>query len=80
MITLDQLVELARDAEKESPIDWGRLNISEEHAYKMIAASVHEQFVKEQVTQGDYYAMLACVVNLTVENFVLNLKIKSGRI
>ena len=80
MITLEQLVDLAIDTQKDSPINWGKLNISEEHAYKMIAASVHEEFVTEEITQEQYYAMLAIVVNLTVENFSLNLKIESGQI
>lgn len=80
MITLDQLVDLAIDTQKDSPINWGKLNISEEHAYKMIAASVHEQFATKEITTEQYYAMLAVVVNLTVENFALNLKIESGQV
>lgn len=75
MISVDELVELAREVESEDPIDWAMLNISEEAAYKMIALSVLERHL--ELTENRELVLLATVVKLTVENFVLNLKLLS---
>ena len=75
MVTLvEQLVELAQEIESEDPIDWGMLSISEHDAYSTIACSVLENYLKTDADSRDMM-MLATVVKLTVENFVLNLKL-----
>jgi hypothetical protein len=79
-ISVKQLVELAREVESTDPIDWGELNISEQHAYEMIASQILEQFYEaDDDIEDQLLIMLSVVVKLTVENFVLNLKIQSGR-
>ena len=75
MITVKQLVELAQAVESGDPIDWGMLNISEETAYTMIATSVLEGHLG--LTEDQELVLLATVVKLTVENFVLNLRLLS---
>jgi hypothetical protein len=70
MISVDQLVELAKEVERENNIDWGMLNVDEDTAYRLIAANVLEIF-----NTTDQTTMLATVTNLIVENFVLNLKL-----
>jgi hypothetical protein len=79
-ISVKQLAELAREVESTDPIDWGELNISEQHAYEMIASQILEQFYEaDDDIEDQLLIMLSVVVKLTVENFVLNLKIQSGR-
>lgn len=63
------LVDLAQEVEVTDPIDWGMLAISEEEAYTMMATSVLETFPDEKIE------IQAVIVKLTVENFVLNLKL-----
>ena len=75
MITVEQLVELAQEVESEDPIDWAMLNISEQAAYTMIATSVLERHLG--LTEDQELVLLATVVKLTVENFVLNLRLLS---
>lgn len=70
MISVDQLVELAKEVEKKNEIDWGMLSVDEDTAYRLIAANVLEIF-----NTTDQITMLATVTNLIVENFVLNLKL-----
>jgi|TARA_B100001094_G_scaffold40088_1_gene34712 hypothetical protein len=65
---IEDLVEIAMEAEITDPIDWGELNISEEEAYKMFAATVLEM-------NNEPLADKAIIVKLLVENFVLNLKL-----
>jgi len=50
------------------------LSISENDAYVTIASGVLENYLKTDVDSRDMM-MLATVVKLTVENFVLNLKL-----
>ena len=67
-ILIDDLVELALEVEVTDPIDWGELNISEQEAYRMFAASVLQM-------DDEPLANKAIIVKLLVENFVLNLKL-----
>jgi len=77
MTLVQQLVELAQEIESEDPIDWGMLSVSEHDAYGMIATSVLENYLNTDANSRDIM-MLATVVKLTVENFVLNLKLLKG--
>jgi len=65
---IEDLVSIAMEAEIADPIDWGELNISEEEAYRMFAATVLEM-------GNEPMADKAIIVKLLVENFVLNLKL-----
>ena len=71
MISVDQLVELAKEVESEDPIDWGMLSVDEDTAYRLIASQVIELYNK-----NDELTMMASITKLIVENFVLNLKLK----
>jgi hypothetical protein len=71
---IEQLVELAQEIESEDPIDWGMLSVNESDAYKMIATSVLENYLNTDADSRDIM-MLSTIVKLTVENFVLNLKL-----
>lgn len=71
MISVEQLVELAKEVESEDPIDWGMLAIDEEAAYRLIASQVIELY-----NSNDQLTMLASITKLIVENFVLNLKLQ----
>ena len=74
MTLTEQLISLAKEVENTDPIDWGMLAISEDQAYELIASSVLENYL---LTDSDYrdIIMLSVVLKLTVENFVLNLKL-----
>jgi hypothetical protein len=71
MISVETLVELAKEVENEDPIDWGMLSIDEDTAYKIIASQVLEIY-----NTNDQLTMLASITKLIVENFVLNLKLQ----
>lgn len=74
MTITEQLIALAKEVEMADPIDWGMLSISEDQAYELLAGNVLEQYL---LTDSDYrdIVMLSVVLKLTVENFVLNLKL-----
>tara|TARA_B110000211_G_scaffold194317_1_gene222431 strand:+ start:7 stop:264 length:258 start_codon:yes stop_codon:yes gene_type:complete len=80
-ITIKQLAELAFSTESQDPIDWGELSIREEQAYILMASHMLEQFgnVKDEEITEKYLTLMATCVKLTVENFVLNLKLEGKK-
>jgi hypothetical protein len=70
----EQLAQLAQDIETNDPIDWGMLNVDEKSAYMLMAAGVLENYLSLPAEDRDMI-LLATAVKLTVENFVLNLKL-----
>tara|TARA_B100000035_G_scaffold99798_1_gene84684 strand:- start:2241 stop:2480 length:240 start_codon:yes stop_codon:yes gene_type:complete len=76
--TLQQLVELAKESNITDPIDWSNLNVSEDTVYEMIGLSVIEMLDKIEGKDAEII-MSASILKLTVENFVLNLRL-NGKI
>lgn len=69
-----RISNLAQEIEVEDPIDWGMLSISEENAYNLISANVVNHFDKYDHSEREI--MIATIVKMVVENFVLNLKLQ----
>jgi len=74
-IDLDLLVDIALEVNEGDPIDFGRLSVGKQEAFKMIGASILEQFDKEEYTEEDKIILLSTITKLTVENFLLNTKL-----
>jgi len=74
MNLVEQLVELAKEIETEDPIDFAMLQIDEDTAYTLMATSILEMYLSNDADSRDMI-LLATVIKLTVENFVLNLKL-----
>ena len=73
----DRIAKLAQEIEVEDPIDWGMLSISEENAYNLISANVVNHFDKYDHSEREI--MIATIVKMVVENFVLNLKLQKAQ-
>jgi hypothetical protein len=67
-MTLEQLIEIAKEVEVADPFDWADLNINEDDAYRLIALGILEKNLTPEI-------MLATIVKLCVENLVLNLRL-----
>ncbi|HYD95326.1 MAG TPA: hypothetical protein VEC01_08370 [Noviherbaspirillum sp.] len=70
--------ELIKEIELADPIDWGMLNISEEDATRLIALSVvdhYEQYIRPMSESDREYIYVSSIAKLTLENFVLNIKL-----
>ena len=74
-IDRDLLIEIAMEVNEADPIDFGRLSVGKQEAFKMIGTSVLEQFDKPEYTEQDKIIMLSTITKLTVENFLLNTKL-----
>jgi len=71
-LSLEQLVEIAKEVEVSDPFDWADVSIDEEEAYKLMAMNL-------LTLDMDCDIMLATIVKLSVENMVLNLRLmKNG--
>jgi hypothetical protein len=73
-VEVERIIELAKEVEAGDPIDWGMLSIDEDTAYRMLASFVIEQF--DKYDPGEREIMIATIVKLVVENFMLNLKLQ----
>jgi hypothetical protein len=74
-VDLDLLVDIAQEVEGQDAVDWGRLAVGKEQAYKMVAASILEMFDKSEYTFDDKVVLLSTITKLTVENMLLNLRL-----
>lgn len=75
-----EIIELAREVEISDPIDWDTLKIQEEETYYLVTTSVIEQLgihkIKDNLyIEADTNIMIASIVKLVVENFILNLRL-----
>lgn len=67
--------ELAKEVAKEYHIDFADLSISENEAFNLMASEVFEKFNATKDTDNERLILLATITALTVENFVLNLRL-----
>ena len=74
-VDLDLLVDIAQDVEGQDAVDWGRLAMGKEEAYKMVGSSILEMFDKPEYTFDDKVVIMSTITKLTVENMLLNLKL-----
>jgi hypothetical protein len=73
-ITPAQLADLAMHADLSDPIDWGMLELKEEDVFAMIAAQVLDM-IQKNPEDSQLIVAMASLTKLTVENFVLNLRL-----
>jgi hypothetical protein len=77
-IDLQAVEELIKEIELADPIDWGMLKINEENATRLIALSVVEHYeknIKPMAETDREYIFISSIAKLTLENFVLNIKL-----
>jgi len=67
-MTLEQLIEIAKEVEVADPFDWADVAIGEDEAYRLMAMNLIGEDLTPEI-------MLATIVKLCVENLVLNLRL-----
>lgn len=76
--SVENLVELAKEAAAIDPVDWQNLKISPEQAFYLMASNVVEQF--DQLPSDNRLVIaMATITKLLVENFVLHVKLKQDK-
>lgn len=74
-ITVDELVELVLAVEEGDPINWDVFADGKEHAIRLVASSVLEQFDKQYVSRDDRAIILSTITKLLVENMILHTQV-----
>lgn len=73
---VNHIADLAQLVESGDPIDWGLLSIDEQEAYKLMSMNVIDTLFHKYNEPETRDVIMATIVKLTVENFVLNLKLR----
>lgn len=69
-ITVEQLVELAKQAEYKNPIEWGELPVQEDAVYTAFAHAMYSAYTRTDQATRDL-VLLASIIKLQTENFAL---------
>ena len=78
--TQEEIIELAKDVESEDAIDWANLPVERDRIYQLIGSQAYEIYVTQSQDQDREAILLATVIKLVVENFVLNLQIPGNNL
>ena len=74
-VDLDLLVDIAQEVEGQDVIDWSKLAVDKDAAYRMVATSILEMFDKSEYTFDDKVIIMSTITKLTVENMLLNIRV-----
>lgn len=74
---IELIIDLAKQVETEDPIDWGMLSIDEDGAYRLMALNLLESILPKYNDPEFKEIMIATVLKLVVENFTLNLQLRT---
>jgi hypothetical protein len=74
-VDLELLVDIAQEVEGQDVIDWSKLSMDKDAAYKLVATSILEMFDKPEYTFDDKVVIMSTITKLTVENMLLNIKL-----
>ena len=73
--TQEQIIELAKEVEANDGIEWGNLPLDRDKIYQVVGSQAYELFDKFSTTDDSEAVLMATVIKLLVENFVLNLQL-----
>ena len=74
-ITLEDVIEMAKEAEKENPLLWEHLNLDQDMAYRVIASETFEMLNEIEDANERQLTLLVAFVLSQMENYVLNVKV-----
>jgi hypothetical protein len=78
--TQEQIIELAKHVELDDAIDWSDINVDRDKIYQMLGSQAYEIYTAQADEEDSEAVLLATVIKLVVENFVLNLQISGNNI
>jgi len=78
MLHPNQVIELAKEIEAGDPIDWSGLPLNRDTIYKILGSSVLEQSYSASPKEREDI-LLATVVHLVVQNFVLETRLRLSK-
>ena len=79
-LTLEQIIELAKEVEISDEIDWDDLPLDKDRIYQIIGSQTYELYQEYSQSEHGEAILLATVTKLLIENFVLNLRVKGNNV
>ena len=73
-----RLIELAKEMEVTDPIDWSKVNVTEDQIYEMMAGSVLDQMYSVPLEHRETVSM-ATLTKLLGENFTLKFNLEEEK-
>lgn len=70
--TQEEIINLAKEVELTDSIEWENLPVEKDRIYQIVGSQAYE--IYNQQSDADEAILLATVIKLLVENFVLNLQ------
>ena len=74
---LEEIIELAKEVEISDEIDWDDLPLDKDRIYQMIGSQTYELYEEYPKSENGEAILVATVIKLLIENFVLNLRVNS---
>ena len=74
---LEEIIELAKEVEISDEIDWDDLPLDKDRIYQMIGSQTYELYEEYSKSENGEAILVATVIKLLIENFVLNLRVNS---
>lgn len=78
--TPQEIIDLAKDVEMEDAIDWTSVPVDRDQIYQMLGSQAYELYAGAANDPEREAILLATVIKLVVENFVLNLQIPGNNL
>lgn len=75
--TQEEIISLSQEVEFEDSIDWDNLPLDKDRIYQMVGSQVCELYGEYSNSEDGEAVLLATIIKLAVENFVLNLRVNS---
>lgn len=75
---IDDIISLSKEIETTDPIDWSGLNLDSDNVYRLMATNVLEHLLPKYSEQYYQELVISTIIKLLVENFVLNVRLRSG--
>lgn len=74
-IMLEDVIAMAKEAEKENPLMWEHLNLDQDTAYRVIASETFDMLSAIENDNERQLTLLVAFILAQMENYVLNVKI-----
>lgn len=71
-LTLEQLINLAKEVDATDSIDWGYLELNEDDVYGLMATHIMEMYLDFEDNPLAREIAASTILKLVVENFVIN--------
>jgi hypothetical protein len=79
-LTLEQIIELAKEVEVSDEIDWDDLPLDKDRIYQIIGSQTYELYESYAKSENGEAILLATITKLLIENFVLNLRVRGNNV